>query len=67
MNNKIILIIFFFLAAIAAQIISGKVINHNNEILSGANIYWINSSVGVTTDTNGEFKITTEYIIPKKN
>lgn len=66
MKNKILLIIFFFPAAIAAQIISGKVINHNNEILSGANIYWINSSVGVTSDTNGEFKITTENIIQKK-
>ena len=66
MKNKILLIIFFFPAAIAAQIISGKVIDHNNEILSGANIYWINSSVGVTSDTNGEFKITTEYIIQKK-
>lgn len=66
MKKNILLIFLLFPITVFAQIISGKVINHNHEILSGANVYWINSTIGVTTDVNGEFKITSENIIEKK-
>lgn len=42
----------------AQDIIKGKVVDTNNQPLLGANVFWQNTSIGASTDVNGEFSIT---------
>jgi outer membrane receptor protein involved in Fe transport len=41
----------------AQNTVSGIVLDENGEALLGANVYWLGTSKGVTTDMNGKFKI----------
>ena len=40
-----------------SQQLIGAVINNNNEPLIGANVYWEDNRLGVTTDEEGKFEI----------
>ncbi|MHA7944047.1 TonB-dependent receptor [Formosa sp. 3Alg 14/1] len=50
---------------LSAQHISGKVTNTNNEPLAGASLHWKNTAIGITTDINGRYKLTTKDISNK--
>lgn len=39
--------------------IKGKVVDENNQPLLGANVFWFNTTVGATTDIDGNFTIKT--------
>ncbi len=66
--NKCIQLIFFMkyisilfsliaLPIMAANTLTGTVKDSNNEPIPGANLVWLNTSSGASTDINGEFKI----------
>lgn len=65
MKKIVILIILFFIgyylfAQQGVTYIKGKVfekIEEQNQPIIGANVYWSNTSIGTTTDVNGNFKI----------
>lgn len=58
MYNKITALLLFFVSFVQAQDeIKGKIIDENNEELLGANVFWFNTSVGTTTDINGNFTL----------
>ncbi|MCR4558532.1 MAG: TonB-dependent receptor, partial [Bacteroidales bacterium] len=61
MNIKIFfaaaLCMFAALGVKAQNSVSGIVTDKNGEALLGANVYWLGTSTGVTTDINGKFKI----------
>ena len=61
MNIKIFfaaaLCMFAALSVKAQNSVSGIVTDKNGEALLGANVYWLGTSTGVTTDINGKFKI----------
>lgn len=59
MLKKIMYLLLFFSSFIQAQNeeIKGKVVDENNETLFGANVYWLNTNIGVVTNENGEFTI----------
>jgi len=58
MNKKyLFLISLIFPLTLSAQKIKGSVIDLKNEALIGAAVYWLNSSISVATDNNGEFSI----------
>ena len=61
MNIKIFfaaaLCMFAALGVRAQNTVSGTVLDENGEALLGANVYWLGTSNGVTTDMNGKFKI----------
>ncbi len=60
MKNLLITSLFYcFIYSLSAQIkVSGKVISsENNEPLSGASVYFNNTSVGTSTNNDGEFNI----------
>ena len=46
-----------FSFSISAQTISGRVTNANGDLLIGANIYWVGSSISTMTGPNGQFSI----------
>lgn len=46
-----------FSFSISAQTISGRVTNANGDLLIGANIYWLGSSISTMTGPNGQFSI----------
>ncbi len=52
-------LLLFFSSFVQAQHeeIKGKVVDENNETLLGANVYWLNTNIGVVTNENGEFTI----------
>ncbi len=39
------------------EVIKGKIVDENNVTLLGANVYWLNTNIGVVTNENGEFTI----------
>lgn len=45
-----------------AQVISGKVINNKKQLLKGATVHWLGTTLGTPTDHQGEFKIEAEGI-----
>lgn len=59
MHKKIMYLLLFFSSFIQAQndVIKGKIVDENNETLFGANVYWLNTNIGVVTNENGEFTI----------
>ena len=57
MKNLLFIVGLLFPFFLAGQSINGKVTNDKNEPLMGASVYWHNSTIGVSTDVNGEFEI----------
>lgn len=59
MHIKIIYLLL--LVSLVAQgqndVIKGKIVDENNENLIGANVYWLNTNIGVVTNENGDFTI----------
>src|SRR5436190_24044877 len=57
-----ILLAAFFTFSSTAQTLSGKVIEWDEAMkmempVPGANVYWANTTIGTTTNTNGNFQI----------
>lgn len=66
MKKYIFIVVLLLPCAMWAQNIEGKVNNSKKEPLIGANIYWLGTTLGVTTNNKGEFKISSENITNKK-
>ena len=65
MKNLAFIFLLFPFLVISQSYINGKVFGENIPLV-GANIQWINSNIGVATDSNGEFTIKKENISEKK-
>lgn len=65
MKKYILLAVLLLPCVLFAQNISGTVTNTSNEPLMGASVYWSNTKRGTTTDSKGEFKLSTKDISPK--
>ena len=39
------------------EVIKGKIVDENNVTLLGANVYWLNTNIGVVTNEDGVFTI----------
>jgi len=58
MFKKIAFLLFFVSQFIYSQeTIKGIVTDEKNQPLLGANVFWFNTSIGTTTDENGNFSI----------
>lgn len=58
MNKKIALLLLFVASFIQAQTeIKGTIVDENNQPLLGANVFWQNTSIGTTTDFEGNFTL----------
>lgn len=66
MKKYIFIVGLLFPMAISAQKISGKVTNNKKEPLRDASVYWLGTTIGVTTDHNGEFELPVKNISDKK-
>lgn len=51
------LLLFFSVVSYAQESIKGTVKDENNQPLLGANVFWQNTSIGTTTDENGQFTL----------
>lgn len=51
--------------AVAAQTITGKVMNGKNQPIAGATVIWVGATEGTATNSNGEFSIVCEGIARK--
>ncbi len=51
-----------FVASLNAQTVKGTIVDENMEVLIGANIFWIESTVGTASDEMGTFEISGEGI-----
>ncbi|MEN0047979.1 MAG: TonB-dependent receptor [Bacteroidota bacterium] len=54
---KFTLLFLLFPFLLSAQMITGKVVNAEGETLIGANVYWVESNEGSSTDENGQFEL----------
>lgn len=52
-----VLLFFILFFAHSQETLKGKVIDTNNQPLLGANVFWQNTSIGASTDANGEFSL----------
>lgn len=66
MKRYLIIIGLLIPLGISAQSILGIVTNDKKEPLIGANVYWLGTSIGVSTDDMGIFEISTKDISNKK-
>ncbi len=66
MKKYIFIVGLLFPFGISAQNISGKVTNDKKEPLIGASVYWLGTTIGVPTGSNGEFEISAKDINNKK-
>jgi outer membrane receptor for ferrienterochelin and colicin len=66
MFKYIILYIIFFPITVFTQSIRGKVVDNKDEPLIGANIHWINTTIGTSVDVRGEFEIPLHGITDKR-
>ena len=66
MIKYIFIVGLLFPIGITAQTISGKVTNQKNEPLIGAAVFWLGSSIGTTTNSNGVFEISTTNNLANK-
>jgi outer membrane receptor for ferrienterochelin and colicins len=59
MHKKIMYLLLFVSCIAQAQneVIKGKIVDEQNITLLGANVYWLNTNIGVVTNENGEFTI----------
>ena len=64
MKNLAFIFLLFPFLVLSQNYINGKVFGENIP-LTGANIQWINSNIGVTTDSNGEFTIKKKMFLKK--
>lgn len=56
--KKIVLLLIIVCAAVTAEAhVTGTVLDDRGETLVGANVYWANTTVGVTTDADGRFEL----------
>ncbi|AWM14138.1 TonB-dependent receptor [Flavobacterium sediminis] len=56
-KNILFLLLLISVSGWSQTEIKGKVVDENNQPLLGANVFWFNTSVGVTTDTEGSFTL----------
>jgi len=66
MKKYIFIVGLLFPYALAAQNILGKVTNYKKEPLTSASVYWLGTTIGVTTNTKGDFEISMKEILNKK-
>lgn len=66
MKKYIFIVGLLFPYGLFAQTILGKVTNTKKEPLIGASVYWLGTTVGISTGDKGEFEITTKDISNKK-
>ncbi|HAD34942.1 MAG TPA: TonB-dependent receptor [Chitinophagaceae bacterium] len=66
MKKYILIVGLMFPFGISAQNIFGKVTNDKKEQLTGASVYWLGTTIGVTTGNEGEFEISSKDISNKK-
>ncbi len=57
MKKYLLIVGLLFPIALSAQSIKGMVTNHKKEPLIGASVFWLGTSLGVSTDANGAFEI----------
>lgn len=57
MRIKIIIVALLFPILLTSQVVSGKVVNNNQNYLPGASVYWLESNIGVYSDSLGRFEI----------
>lgn len=57
MKTIFLSIILLFPLIIISQEVSGKVLEHDDTPVVGANVYWINKSAGTVTDIDGKYKL----------
>ena len=65
LQNLGLLVACFFPWNVFGQDVSGKVFNERKDPLVGANVYWLGTSVGVSTDEEGGFVISGNDITEK--
>jgi outer membrane receptor for ferrienterochelin and colicin len=65
MKNYFFVAILLVPFALFSQSIKGIVTDTNNDPLLGASVFWATTTVGTTTDINGEFELTTADISSK--
>lgn len=65
MKKYLIILVLLFPVLVAAQTIEGVVMNTKHVSLIGANVYWEDSKIGTTTDSEGKFEISTKGITNK--
>lgn len=52
-----LLVLITSIAQAQNEVIKGKIVDENKVTLLGANVYWLNTNIGVVTNENGEFTI----------
>ncbi len=59
MKKLLLLFIYFFIGNFAiAQSFSGRLADKNTgEVLPGANLFWLDTTIGTSTDANGDFEL----------
>lgn len=57
MKNLIIIVGLLFPVITFSQTITGKVVNSKKETLPGANIYWLGTTIGTSSNDKGAFEI----------
>jgi outer membrane receptor for ferrienterochelin and colicin len=62
MKNLTFIIGLLFSFVLQGQTISGKVSNKNNEVLTGASVYWLGTTIGTITNEKGVFEISSQNI-----
>lgn len=66
MKIYIFIVGLLFPIAVSAQTVLGKVTNEKKEPLVGASVYWLGTTIGVSTGSKGEFEIQVKDISIKK-
>ncbi len=66
MKYYVFMVGLLFPYALISQSILGKVTNENNEALVGASVYWVNTTIGITSGVKGEFELSTKEVSPKQ-
>ena len=65
MKKYIFIVSMLMPLSVFAQLIQGTVTNEKKEALIGANVYWLGTNTGVSTDVNGSFEISSNGISDK--
>lgn len=66
MQRFFLLLIICFPIGVFAQNITGTVTNNDDDPLVGANVHWVETSIGTSTDSNGQFEISLQGISDKR-
>lgn len=66
MKNYVFIVGLLFPFAVFGQNISGTVMNDKGEPLIGASLYWLETTIGTSTNNQGEFQISSDEISNKK-